>query len=103
MAVTLESLVGEGLIDTGTVIKVRNPVTIVRKTSDETVTSSTTLQSDNELLWAMAASEVWQFEIVLFVTAATASRIQVAFNVPSGATGFWGIGGLIFSATAVTG
>jgi len=63
---------------------------VVRKTSAETVTSSTTLQNDDALLFAIGASEVWIARFVLFCTTVTDSAtpdIKVALDVPSGATG----------------
>ena len=48
--------------------------TIVRKTSDETVNNSTTLQNDDELLLAIAANEVWAVDIYIkFFNAGTAN------------------------------
>jgi len=60
--------------------------TTVRKTADETVTSSTVLQNDNHLLLAMAANEIWEVRFKLMVTAAQAGDIKYAFTVPAGAT-----------------
>jgi len=62
----------------------------IRKTADQSVTSSTALISDTHLVMAMAVSEVYEFEFVLFFTAATAGDIKLALNVPAGATGSWG-------------
>jgi hypothetical protein len=62
----------------------------IRKTADQSVTSSTALVSDTHLLMAMAVSEVYEFEFIIFFTAATAGDIKLALNVPAGATGSWG-------------
>jgi hypothetical protein len=62
----------------------------IRKTADQNVASSTTLISDTHLLMAMAVSEVYQFEFIIFFQAATAGDIKLALNVPAGATGSWG-------------
>lgn len=56
----------------------------VRKTADESVTSSATLQSDDALLFAIAASEVWIFEFVIVYTASSTGDIAVALAVPTG-------------------
>jgi hypothetical protein len=75
----------------------------VRKTSDESVTSSTALQSDDELLIAIGASETWVVEFHLAYTAATAGDINVAVNVPSGATGRIHMASLDQTATSTVG
>ena len=62
------------------------PHLIVRKPSDESVTSSTVLQNDDHLLLVVAANEVWRFELQLFWAAATAGDLQWSFTVPAGAT-----------------
>jgi hypothetical protein len=38
---------------------------VIRKTSAESVTSSTTLQNDNELVYTMEASHTWAFKLVV--------------------------------------
>jgi hypothetical protein len=63
-------------------------IVVTRKTADESVTSSATLQDDDELTFAIAASEVWQFEAELLVTGTFANHgwaYQV--NAPAGAGG----------------
>ena len=62
----------------------------MRKTADEGVTSSTTLQNDNNLVINVGANEVWEFETYLMVTAGSATPdFKMAFTVPSGATLRW--------------
>lgn len=58
----------------------------VRKTSDETVTSSTTLQSDDELLFAVGAGETWLFNIYVLYDGPTAADIKLNLSVPASAT-----------------
>lgn len=60
--------------------------TIVRKTADESVTSSTTLQDDDHLLLAIDASATWIFRFMIFYQAGAAEDIKFAITVPSGAT-----------------
>lgn len=60
-------------------------IAIVRKTANEDVTSSTTLQNDNHLIFAIAASEVWVVEYALKV-AGSEGGIKVAIAAPAGAT-----------------
>lgn len=64
--------------------------TFVRKTATESVTSSTVLQDDDALLFAVAANEVWIFEMFLVVFGDTTGDIKFAITVPAGATLLWG-------------
>jgi hypothetical protein len=59
----------------------------VRKTADESVTSSTTLQNDNELLLAVSANCTYAFRVWLLATDATDVNgdIKFAFTFPTGA------------------
>lgn len=67
---------------------------LVRKVADESVVSSATLQDDNDLQFAIAANEVWCFEIYVNVLGGTSSDFKCAIQVPSGATLRWsGLGG----------
>lgn len=62
------------------------PHLIVRKTADETVTSSTTVQNDDQLVLTVAANEVWYGELVLlFTAAAVSSGVKIGWTFPSGA------------------
>jgi hypothetical protein len=58
------------------------PHLVVRKTADESVTSSVTFQDDDVLLFAVAANEIWQFEFVLITTGTFDFAGRLAF--PSG-------------------
>ena len=55
------------------------PQVNVRKTSDESVTSSTVLQNDNELLLTYSANATYGISAGLFTDGATAGDLQVAF------------------------
>ena len=57
---------------------------LVRKPSDEPLTSNTTLQNDDHLLAAMLANEAWQFKLIVLVTGNTTGNIKIAFTIPSG-------------------
>lgn len=59
------------------------PHLIVRKTSDESVTSNTTLQDDNDLIMSLAANEIWRFDYVLLAEGA-AGAINIGWTFPSG-------------------
>lgn len=60
----------------------------VRKTADESVTSSTTLQNDNELLLAASANCTYTFRVWIMATDATDANgdIKFGFTFPTGAT-----------------
>lgn len=61
--------------------------TVVTKTADETVNNSTVLQDDNHLLLALAANEVWQFQIYLIAYAPSpTAAYKIGFTVPALAT-----------------
>lgn len=66
-------------------------ISLVRKTADESVTSSTTLQNDDALLFAIASSEVWVVEFVLFVVGNTSGDVKLAVTVPASASVYYGI------------
>lgn len=70
----------------------------VRKSADETVTSSTALQDDNHLFMSVAANTTYKVEVYLRYAAEGTSaggRIIMGWSAPSGATlDWWGNGHL---------
>ena len=62
-------------------------VTAAYKTATESVTSSTTLQDDDDLHVTVDASTVYDVSLVMFYDAATAGDIKVGFTYPASATG----------------
>ena len=58
-----------------------------RKTADESVTSSTTLQDDNHLVWAASANKNYVFRYFIPYTIASGTGIKINITAPSGATG----------------
>ena len=75
----------------------------VRKSSDQTVTSSTTLVNDSQLKFAIAANETYIFEAWLYTYAADGTPdIKVTFTSPAGSTLFWSSSQVIFNAAAAT-
>jgi len=65
--------------------------TIVRKTADETVNNSTTLQNDDHLLLAIAANEVWLINLFLLWTSPTAGvYLKTGWSYPAGCSIKWG-------------
>lgn len=76
------------------------------KTADETVNNSTTFQDDDHLSFAIAANEVWAFEMFLYYTIASGNPgIKVKFTVPASCTGqgtvYIGAGVLDSSSTSL--
>jgi hypothetical protein len=75
----------------------------VRKSSDQTVTSSTTLVNDSQLLFAVAANETYIFQAWLYTFAADGTPdIKVTFTGPAGSTVLWSSSQVIFNAAAAT-
>lgn len=60
-----------------------------RKTADESVTSSTTLQDDDHLVIALGANQVWLIEAYISVIGDLTGDIQVGFVVPASSTLRW--------------
>jgi hypothetical protein len=58
----------------------------VRKTATESVTSSTTLQDDDDLVLAVEADSVYLLDALLFYDGGTAGDFKLAFTYPTGAT-----------------
>lgn len=68
---------------------------IVRKTSDETVNNSASLQDDDALLFAIGASEAWLFEFSCFYDTGTTPDIKFAITCPASPTLiYWTASGL---------
>jgi hypothetical protein len=63
-------------------------IVVKRKTADESVTSSTTLQDDDHLTFPIAANEEWEGSVWVVVGGTLSVHgIKVALNAPSGAAG----------------
>ncbi len=75
----------------------------VRKTADESVTSSTVLQDDNHLLLPIGANAIWAFTAFLIIDDLSGTAdFKMTFVGPSGATGSWAAtGGAAFSQAPV--
>ena len=65
-------------------------MSLIVKEADETVNNSVAVQNDDELLFAVAANEVWQFEGLLVVSSNAAADFRLTFVGPTGAVGAWG-------------
>lgn len=59
----------------------------LKKAAAETVTSSTTLQNDNDFVFTIPANKVYLVEVELAVTAAAAGDIKLAWAVSGGVAG----------------
>lgn len=79
------------------------PITAT-KTANESVTSSTTLQNDDQLFAPVEANATYDVELRLFhdSDATVAGDIKVAWTGPAGATMNWGVHGANSAATSST-
>lgn len=57
---------------------------IVRKTADEIVNNSSTLQNDDALLFAVGANEVWEFHLFMLITSSLTPKFKLAITKPTG-------------------
>lgn len=62
---------------------------VKRKSADETVNNSTTLQNDDDLVFALAANEVWMVQLLLLIDSSTVADIRFGWAYPSGCTIKW--------------
>lgn len=69
----------------------------VVKASDESVTSSTTMQDDDDLSFTVSSGETWEVEFVLFVNAATGGDIKAQVVTPASSTVKLGLDAVLFS------
>ena len=75
----------------------------VRKSSDQSVTSSTTVVNDSQLKFAVEASATYIFEAWLYTYAADGTPdIKVTFTGPAGSTVLWSSSQVIFNAGGAT-
>lgn len=63
-----------------------------RKTSNESVTSSTVLQDDDELSIAVGANQTWVFDFILILSGPPAGDLRTNISLPSGSSKRMGIG-----------
>lgn len=63
----------------------------IRKTADETVNNSATMQNDNHLIVPIVASEILRLDMTLYVTAGNGTPdFDCTFDIPSGASIIFG-------------
>lgn len=82
---TEEITIGSGLSLSGTTLSVSGaPTAVITKTSDESITSSTTLQDDDELLWnGFTNGKSYWIELNLLasrINTANVQSLKIAFN-----------------------
>jgi len=82
----LLTVAGHVITTSGGVISSANDMVVKNKPADESVTSSTTLQNDDDLVFAILANEVWAVRYVLSTTFATSDGIKFAITLPTSAT-----------------
>lgn len=75
---------------------------IVIKTADESLSTSTTLQNDNDLAAAMVANATYRMQGMIFYSSGATPDIKVAFTFPSGVTAYWGGAGYDVTAGSNT-
>lgn len=76
---------------------------IVRKTADETISNSTVLQNDDQLLVALPAAGLFMFEMDGLYSSSTVADFKMAYAIPAGATIRWSTVGLATGATSISG
>ncbi len=76
-------------------------ITIIRKTANETVNNSTTLQDDNHLFAALAANEIVFFSALIIHVGNATADFKLAWTVPAGATLRWSMPNARVSAAEI--
>lgn len=66
----------------------------IRKSTDQAVTSSTTLVTDTALTWPVDANVNYLFDMYLVYTGGTAGDIKIGWSVPAAAGMSWSAEGL---------
>ena len=59
-------------------------VQYIRKTADETVNNSTTVQNDNDLKITVAASEIWAIYLFILHNSSAVADFKIGFSDPGG-------------------
>ncbi len=74
-----------GLVKQRSLGSITGAAAFVRKTSDQTVTSSTTYQNDNALVYSANANQVFEFEAHMFISGGNGG-IKIRVSIPSSAS-----------------
>lgn len=75
---------------------------VARKTSNQTVVSSTVLVNDSNLAWAVVANAVYLLDMRIQLKADTAGDLKMGWTFPAGLTMLWGYWGAYDTASAFT-
>ena len=101
---TAGELVTEAIMDTHVKNQLISTLHLLKyKSSDETVTSSTVLQNDDDLVYAVGANELWYFDFSLYTddSGSGTGEMKIAFTWPASAvSGLTGV--VVLSGGAVT-
>lgn len=74
---------------------------IARKTADETVNNSATMQDDNDMVLAVAANATYQIEGAWYYNTGTTPDIKMQFTFPAGLTMFYVVEGVAVSTSVL--
>lgn len=80
-----------------------SPTYFVRKTANESISSSSTLRDDAHLRVPLAANAAYTFQAFIVYRAHTAADLRLAWSVPSGATLRWTPGGAGMTTEGIVG
>jgi hypothetical protein len=72
-----------------------NPPLYVRKTADESLANSTTLQDDDHLFVSVVANAVYSVQGWILFTAGNVGDFKMGWSAPTGATFNWNAGGSV--------
>lgn len=72
------------------------------KQADESVSASTTIQSDDELFLTVAASTTYQVTLDLVINSPAAADFKCQWSTPAGVSGWWTITAQNLAAAAET-
>lgn len=76
---------------------------VIRKTANETINNSATLQNDDELVFAAAANTTYAIKLFVIYDAAQAADFQYTFTLPASATGYKSTTNTITTTTTCSG
>ncbi|MGE0696358.1 MAG: hypothetical protein AB7O59_19740 [Pirellulales bacterium] len=86
-ATVVDAIIGNNSGSVVTTVTCPSPFITVRKSADENVASSTTLQNDDHLKITLQAGKTYAFNGAIFATStSSAPDIKIAFTTPSGTT-----------------
>ncbi|MDW8272569.1 MAG: hypothetical protein RML15_09205, partial [Bacteroidota bacterium] len=75
----------DGIVKRRSLTSFPGTTTYIRKTSNQSVTNSTTYQNDNALFYSATANQVFEFEAYMFISGGSGG-IKIRVTIPSGAS-----------------